>query len=306
MSVKFLLDGPVFAGTFVKFRLDETGTVFVTNKNLGSDPYSAAILAYRKGWSAQDDIEGASDLDFVELQPNLTLSNDRNSQILTSGYYAVRVDTDGVLTAALLYSGELAPPDTRKQDSLNRVLTQYRESPNLLGMISVYTKQACLAEDEIKAIPSKFDIDTAVGDQLTIIGRWLGFPRCHNVPAPVPVFGFECDGQSFPYNIGGFCENALWLGCPDVASFEVCINEDDLYRRFLYVRRYQLLGMNDYRTFSLCINVLFGSDATFSQVGRIITVNTGRSLTAIESDFIQVFTRVLPRAVSASVTIQTI
>lgn len=187
---------------------------------------------------------------------------------------------------------------------LVRVLTQYRESPALLGIIRTYCEEAQVAQDALCAIPEFFDLNTAVGDQLTIIGRWLGFPRCHQVPSPVPVFGFKCDGIQSRFNLVGFCEGGTWSDCPGLADVEVCINDDDLYRRFLQVRRYQLLGMNDYMSFQESIEILFGDQATFSQLDRQITVDIGRQLDVIEEPFIQVFQRVLPRAVSANIILQ--
>lgn len=189
-------------------------------------------------------------------------------------------------------------------DKVGRVLTQYRESPKLLGMIRAYVDQINDAQEHLCAIPSKFDLDTAVGNQLTIIGRWLGFPRCHNVPSAVPVFGFVCDGVSSPYNLKGFCESAIWFGCPGIASSRVCITDDELYRRFLKVRRYQLLGKNDYTSFQECLELLFpSSGATYSQADRAITVDPNRSLTTLEATFHKVFERVLPRALGSTISV---
>jgi len=305
MAISVLLDGPVFAGEILKFRLEQNGTLGIENKTQSDDDFTASLLVYTKQWSGADDIATANNDDFVELTPQTTFSRQRNSQVLTAGYYGVRINENAILTVTL--TGVLigAEPDTRKEDLIDRIITQYRESPNLIGMMNTLNQQVCDVQDAVALIPEKFDIDTAVGDQLSIIGRWLGFPRCHNVVSAIPVFGFVCAGETSQYNLRGFCQNAVWVNCGDVATFEVCINDDEFYRRFLYVRRYQLLGMNDYKTFNLCIQILFGDDATYTQVGKAITVNTGRSLTEVEVDFQQVFARVLPRALSATITIQT-
>ena len=192
---------------------------------------------------------------------------------------------------------------TSIQEKLDLVLTQYRESPNLLAIISTYLDQVRLAQLALCEIPDKFDLDTAVGDQLTILGKWLGFPRCHKIPTPVPVFGFECDGVISRYNLSGFCESAIWFGCDGLADLEVCINDDELYRKFLYVRRYQLQGKNDYLSFQACIEILFGVQATYTQSGRIITVSPGRVLLSGEVTFLKVYERVLPRSMNSSITI---
>lgn len=303
MIGEYLIDGPVISGDLIKFEVTSLGSILVANKGNSADDFSLQLMTHRRNFSSSSNIAGANDEDFVDMMPSLVINQDRNSQAITPGFYALRALQDGNLRITLFDEGEELPPDTRKHDALSKVLTQYRESPRLLGMIEAYLKGVCEVEDELKTMAAKFDIDVAVGEQLTIVGRWLGFPRCHNVPTAIPVFGFECDGVSSDYNLAGFCEGALWIGCPGVSSFEVCINDDDLYRNFLYVRRYQLLGYNDYRTFVFCIRILFGTAATFTQSGRIINVNPGRTLTELETSFLRVYERVLPRAASASVNI---
>ena len=298
-----IYNAPALAGQLIKFTLVDDADIIVTNKNLNGDPYSLTLMQFRTALPAGASVQDSDDSDFVELTPNIVFSNILNSFYLTRGNYALRVDSDASVTVWLNESGEQSDVDTRIDDKLSLVLTQYRESPNLLGMISTYLKEVTEVQDVIAEIPSKFDLDTAVGEQLTIIGRWLGFPRDHNVPAAVPVFGFVCDGQTSQYNLAGFCEGAEWLGCPGVSSFEVSITDDELYRNFLYVRRYQLLGYNDYRTFVICIKILFGAAATYNQAGRVIDVSPGRALSDYEQTFLRVYERVLPRAVSASVNV---
>ncbi|NTA36841.1 glycine-rich domain-containing protein [Agrobacterium salinitolerans] len=65
------------------------------------------------------------------------------------------------------------------EERIDKILTQYRESPRLLAIIRQDVEQIADAVIETCEIPSKFDILDATGDQLTIIGRQLGWPRCH-------------------------------------------------------------------------------------------------------------------------------
>lgn len=303
IAARTLNNAPVATGQLIKFAMNLTGTIYVTNKNFTGDPYQVTVMVFRGDLAEGETVQDSNDDDFVALTPSVVLDNDLNSLPLTPGLYALHIDTDASLTIWLNEPGEAAAADTRIDDKLDKILTQYRESPNLIGMMTAYMAQVNEVEDVIAEIPAKFDIDTAVGEQLTIVGRWLGFPRCHNVPSAVPVFGFNCDGFVSPYNIVGFCEGGQWVGCPGVSSFEVCITDDELYRNFLYVRRYQLLGDNDYRTFSLCIKILFGAAATYTQTGRVIDVTPGRTLTDYETRFLRVYERVLPRALKASVNV---
>src|ERR1700754_4525413 len=90
---------------------------------------------------------------------------------------------------------------------VDRVLTQYRESPKLLHTMRTYLGQAWQVSQAICNLPNYFSLDTAVGDQLTIIGKWMGFPRCHCVCDVQPVFGFSCGPSTDTRPIVGFCED---------------------------------------------------------------------------------------------------
>lgn len=302
-GVGVISNSPAQAGEIIKFTLESDGAVVVTNRNLGASDYDLRIMTLRRSLVDPSDINQSSDDDFVDMTPSLSLNNELNNHFLTKGHYALRFTSDSNVTIFLTTTGVQEVSDNRVSDKLGLVLTQYRESPNLLGMMRAYLNQLLEVKDVLNGIPEKFDIDVAVGDQLTIVGRWLGFPRCHNVPSAIPIFGFECGGRTSTYRLSGFCEQALWLDCPDVSSFEVCITDDELYRRLLYVRRYQLLGLCDYRSFVFCIIILFGSEASYTQTGRVIDVSPGRALTDNEQSFLRVYERVLPRAVGAIVNV---
>ena len=292
-------------GQFVKFSIPSNGSVTITTSDPGETVTTSELMFLRSSTKPKFDIEDYLDGEFSGFTPSIILGPDNNSQTLTKGNYAVKLAAAGDVTVFIEWDSNGIAEDQRIPEKISLLLTQYRESPNLIGLIEAYLSEVIEAQDAIKEIPSKFDLDSATGDQLTIIGKWLGFPRTHNVTSNVKVAGFECEGVTTKYNIGGFCEDSLWLGCPGISSFEVSINDDDLYRKFLYVRRYQLLGRNDYKTFTTCISILFGNNATYAQNGRIITVTPGRALTNYENLFVRVFERVLPRAISAIVTITT-
>ncbi len=106
------------------------------------------------------------------------------------------------------------------EERIDRIITQYRESPNLLSIIRQDLGQIADAVIETCEIPSKFDILNAVGDQLTIIGRQLGWPRCHCICVPVPVFGFSCGVTNPNRPIGGFA-------CKGIDGDILTLTDDD-------------------------------------------------------------------------------
>lgn len=190
-------------------------------------------------------------------------------------------------------------PGVLVEEEIDRVLTQYRESPHLLGVIRSALGQVEDAYLALCELPSFFDLNTAVGDQLTLLGKRLGFPRCHCVCTIPPVFGFDC-GNSYggPYTIVGFCdETGTWKDCRETGTADVCIDNDEAYRRILKARRYQMLGMYDYASLLSAAQALWGANASVSTLGggRVV-VAPGRALTAYETMIRQIAFRALPIA----------
>lgn len=219
------------------------------------------------------------------------------------------------------------------EDAVNLVLTQYRESPKLLGMI-----RAALGEVEEAAIttcgiPDFFDIDSAVGDQLTIIGKWLGWPRCHCNGRLRTLFGFPCEplhefilavdedtflaidedtaGEGVGLGdwagvplcdipnapVGGFCDITVTWECGGPEYEEWCIEDDDLYRKFLKARSLQLL--RDFRRDNLltALRIMFGDDAFVpKERPGVIIASAGRYLTDEERATLHLYREVLPVA----------
>lgn len=224
------------------------------------------------------------------------------------------------------------------EERISRVLTQYRESSRLLFIIRTYLNKIAETSLRICNLPEKFDIETATGDQLTIIGKRLGWPRCHCVCDIQPVFGFECDDEiSFRPVTGfggtlsttsfGFCDNnagfaesrpVSWDNCetPDLTEAainstwencstnlsEICINDDDMYRQFLKIRIYQILANFDIESLETCLRILFGknSKVLYSGQGRVV-IAAGRTLTEAEISLLQLYPKVLPIALGIEV-----
>lgn len=195
------------------------------------------------------------------------------------------------------------PTDVMIEERIDRVLTQYRESPKLQHVIRTYMLQIADVAQALCVVPDAFDLETATGDQLTLIGKRLGWPRCHCVCDVEPVFGFACDDRISLRPILGFCEGAGWDSCVSSGISEICINDDDLYRRFLKVRRYQYLNLYDLGSLEESLEIFFGPDAGVMHGGQgRVVVAPGRDLTPAETSMLQLYARVLPIALGIRVT----
>lgn len=184
------------------------------------------------------------------------------------------------------------------EEEVNKIATQYREAVKFLGLIRAILSEGEAAAIKLCAVPDFFDIDSAVGDQLTIVGKWLGLPRCHCVCEAPKVFGFKCGPFSSSDRIAGFCEHGTtWSDCPSLGNGEVCITDDEIYRGMLKARRYQVLGLYDIASLQAAARHVWGSTASVvsSSVGQV-TLAPGRALTAFETMIVPVVFRTLPIA----------
>lgn len=189
------------------------------------------------------------------------------------------------------------------EERINLILTQYRESPNLLFLLRTYLKSLAGTALQICDLPSFYEIETAVSDQLTVLGKRLGWPRCHCVCEVQPVFGFECEGVVNNYPISGFCdESVTWVDCGESGVGEVCILDDEIYRKFLKVRRYQMLALFDITSLEETLKILFGELATLLDYGHgRIVIAPGRELSDPEIALLQLYPRILPVALGIQV-----
>ncbi|MBX4889761.1 DUF2612 domain-containing protein [Rhizobium bangladeshense] len=182
-------------------------------------------------------------------------------------------------------------------ERIDRILTQYRESPNLIGIIRRDLNELADIIVTSCSMPSEFDILSAVGDQLTLVGKRLGWPRCHCICVPVPVFGFECASPDPNQPIVGLCEDGVWAGCQEAGDGDICLDDDETYRRYLLARRYQARQLWDIDSLQAAARHVWGDAArVVSMGGGRVAIQPGRVLTSLEEIQLPVAFRVLPLA----------
>lgn len=71
-----------------------------------------------------------------------------------------------------------------------RLVLQYRTLPKATATMQILSR-AGVAEMILSQIGPAFDLDTAVGKQLDIIGKYVGVPRNIGPPTPVEYFGYK-------------------------------------------------------------------------------------------------------------------
>ena len=108
-------------------------------------------------------------------------------------------------------------------DYTTLVTSQYRRSPNFMAVVAMLTDSLAEAADLAAAMVSSYDLDTAVGKQLDVIGLWVGISRSIAVPLD-NWFSFDIPGKGF--------DEGVWRRPTDPGSGLVDM-DDVSYRRVL-------------------------------------------------------------------------
>lgn len=109
-------------------------------------------------------------------------------------------------------------------DYLNLVTSEYRQKPNFISTITANVNLPVQVQNLLLAMIPLFDVDLAVGDQLDIVGQWVGISR--NVAIPIEGVFFSWDGTdpSVGWDYGS------WRGEEPVAITQL---PDDAYRSLI-------------------------------------------------------------------------
>lgn len=104
---------------------------------------------------------------------------------------------------------------------LNLIPSANRQQPNFIATLSANSEVAVRIQDTLLSMIAKFDIDTATGEQLDILGEWVGVSR--NISVPITGVYFTWDGD---YTVGW--DYGTWQ--PNSQPSEVTSLPDDSYR----------------------------------------------------------------------------
>lgn len=104
------------------------------------------------------------------------------------------------------------------------VTSEHAAAPRFLASLTALLQPLADQLVNLKAMPSLFDLDTAIGQQLDYIGLWIGANRQLAVPIPNVFFTWDTVGLGW--------DQAVWKGPFDPTS-SITILGDPLYRLLL-------------------------------------------------------------------------
>src|SRR4051812_45941522 len=73
------------------------------------------------------------------------------------------------------------------------ITSAFRDKTKFLATVSANVSPSVRVQDLLMETSELYDIDTAVGDQLDVLGKWVGISR--QIPIPIPGVFFSWDGS---------------------------------------------------------------------------------------------------------------
>ena len=135
------------------------------------------------------------------------------------------------------------------RDYLSLITQEHAQRPRFRATVDASTKPfAAVQELLLSFTGSTFDVDVAVGEQLDVIGRWVGASRANAVP--LDAYAFTWDGEVY----NGW-DNGAWEGIGGFADLP-----DDLYRAVIKAKIIANSWKGDIPTLYKIINKAIGED----------------------------------------------
>jgi len=109
-------------------------------------------------------------------------------------------------------------------DYLSLITSEHSDKPKFIATVTATIQPLVDAFAALTAVPPLFDIDTASGAQLDVVGQWVGRSRYLSQPLTGVYFSFETAGVGF--------DQGTWLGPNDPTTGMVAL-PDEPYRTLL-------------------------------------------------------------------------
>lgn len=110
-------------------------------------------------------------------------------------------------------------------DYLDLITSAYRNKPNFTSVITANVAVSVQVQSLLSQMIPLFDVDVAVGQQLDVIGQWVGVTR--NVAVPISGVYFSWDGTDFTKG----WDYGTWQ--PSSQPADITVLPDDAYRTLI-------------------------------------------------------------------------
>ncbi|WP_107311353.1 DUF2612 domain-containing protein [Burkholderia metallica] len=104
------------------------------------------------------------------------------------------------------------------------ITSEHSDKPKFMAVVEMLSAPLVDLMNALGGMPSLFDLDVAVGDQLDVLGKWIGLSRQVSTPLTGIYFSFDVAGLGF--------DQGAWKGPFDPDTGLVSL-DDDTYRMTL-------------------------------------------------------------------------
>lgn len=146
------------------------------------------------------------------------------------------------------------------------ITSQHANKPKFMAMVAGVAQPFVDLQAVLANIPVSYDLDNAIGDQLDVVGEWVGISR--NISTPLAVY-FSLDTSGLGFDQGS------WQGPYDPSTGLISL-DDDTYRLLIRAK----IGANSWDgtlgTSAAILNGIFGGDTyVFMQDNGDMTITFG-------------------------------
>lgn len=112
-------------------------------------------------------------------------------------------------------------------DYSSLVVSEHADKPNLMAVLAAIVQPLVDGQNMLGSLQMLFDLDTAVGDQLDVVGQWVGLSRSLTIPITGVYFAFDTVGVGF--------DQGIWFVSGDAAAGIVSL-DDSTYRLMILAK----------------------------------------------------------------------
>jgi hypothetical protein len=148
---------------------------------------------------------------------------------------------------------------------------QYRDKPKARATIEILCQKA-LADGLALDLANAFDIDTAVGAQLDIIGKYVGVSRYIQVPASFSYYGFRDYISGHTQNTNG------------MQTYTGSLNAGILYKSYASIGQSSTAISDEGMRFIIKLQIISNhSDASFYGIQHLLLQFFGDAITVVDN-----------------------
>ena len=137
------------------------------------------------------------------------------------------------------------------------ITSEHADKPKFMAMVGAVAGLFVGAQNFLESLPAAFDLDTAIGAQLDVLGIWIGISRRIAVPVANVYFSWDTAGVGW--------DQGVWKGTSD-PSATISVLDDDTYRLVLRAK----IGANNWDgtviTAAPILSQVFGDSGTYVQI----------------------------------------